>query len=102
MDQDKLRSIISPQVEEYFNKNWISTYVPYEVALNAESKDHIINIGTSIMMNVLGYNTYPGSFIQAILRNDLQGSVGQADHINIKALAFYATMKYNLSIELPK
>ena len=99
MNDELARSLIKPQVKEYLDKNWIGCYVPYDIYFNPEFVDHVLNIGTTIMMNKIGINTQPGSFIKSILNNDLAGSVGHADHINIKVIPFYSTMLYNLSIE---
>jgi hypothetical protein len=52
------------------------------------------------MMNRLGFNTYPGSFVQAVLDDKLSAAFAKADSINQKSLRFYATMMYSLSINI--
>lgn len=86
------------EVTKYFHENNISTHVPFNLILDKEAVSHIINIGTSIMMNRIGVNTYPGSFVRAVLENDLRGAFSQADSINSQVLRFYITMIHNLSI----
>jgi hypothetical protein len=97
---EKATEVIKVQVEEYLRKNWIGTYVPPEVIFNSEMFESVVRTGTSIMMNKVGIDTRPGSFVRAILNNDLNGAVGHGDHVNIRVIPFYATMKYNLSIEI--
>jgi hypothetical protein len=86
------------EVAKYFHENNISTRVPFNIILDKEAVSHIINIGTSIMMNRIGVNTYPGSFVKAVLDNDLHGAFSRADSINSQVLGFYITMMHNLSI----
>lgn len=38
------------------------------------------------MRHYLEYGIKPGSFLYAVLSNDLAGAVGKADHINLKCL----------------
>ena len=86
------------EVAKYFHENNINTRVPFNIILDKEAVSHIINIGTSIMMNRIGVNTYPGGFVRAVLENDLHGAFSRADAINSQALGFYITMMHNLSI----
>jgi len=91
---------IQKAVKDYLDRNWTTTHVPMEVMSNSESREHVIQIGTNIMANVMGIETNPGSFVKAVINNDLQESVGRADNINVRMLPFYVTMKYNLSVTL--
>ncbi len=91
---------IRTNVEVYLMKNAESCNVPITSLLNLDSRDHIINIGTSIMANRLGIETYPGSFVKAILENDLYEAINRADSVNRGAIAFYVTMIHNLGINL--
>jgi hypothetical protein len=72
------------------------TLIPIGVMSNPESMQHITNIGAAIMMNKWEINTNPGSFVTAILENDLEGAVNNADSINRDMLPFYVTLKYNM------
>jgi len=98
--REQLVAKVNKAVEAYFDKNATNTRVPLHLIVDGEAKSHIINIGTSIMLNRLGVNTYPGSFVQAVLDNDLQGAFSRADNINSQVLGFYITMMYNLGIEI--
>ena len=81
-------------VSEYMIRN--SHLIPIHHLMNPESVEHITNIGTSIMMNKWGINTQPGSFVTAVLNNNLEESVNRADNVNMHLLPFYVTLKYNL------
>ena len=98
--REQIESKVRKAVSEYFDKNAESTRVPLHIVLQDETKGHVINIGTSIMMNRIGIDTYPGSFVKAILDNDLHGAFSRADHINSQVLGFYITMMYNLGIDI--
>lgn len=91
---------IRTNVEVYLMKNAESCNVPITSLLSLDSRDHIIDIGTSIMANRLGIETYPGSFVKAILENDLYEAINRADSANRGAIAFYVTMIHNLGINL--
>lgn len=94
---EEAQKIVREKVSDYLVENAQSTGVPIEI-LFGEEREHVVNIGTSIMMNKLGFNTFPGSFVQAVLNNDLAGAFGRADSINRQCLGFYATMTFNLGI----
>lgn len=85
---------IRTEVGKYAIRN--AHLIPIGILTDPESFNHVKNIGTSIVMNHWGINTNPGSFVQAILDNDLELSVGKADSTNIQLLPFYVTLKYNL------
>ena len=58
--------------------------------------DHIINIGVSILSYKWELETHPGSFVKAVVDNDLMGAFAKADHINQKVLKIYCKMLYNI------
>ena len=91
---------IKAKVEVYLIKNAESCGVPVTSLINDEAKEHIVSIGASIMANRLGIETYPGSFVKAVLDNDLYGAINRADSINRGAIPFYVTMIHNLGIDL--
>ena len=96
---DEAQKIIREKVSDYLERNAQSTGVPIQI-LFGEEREHVVNIGTSIMMNRLGFNTYPGSFVQAVLDNNLTSAFSRADSINRQCLGFYATMICNLGINI--
>ena len=98
LTRDQKMEKIREKVEAYLFKNAESCNIPITSLISDEAKNHIINIGTSIMANRLGIETYPGSFVKAILDNDLYESINRADSVNRGAIAFYVTMIHNLGI----
>jgi hypothetical protein len=100
LTRDQKMEKIRANVEVYLMKNAESCNVPITSLFVDESKNHILDIGTSIMANRLGIETYPGSFVKAILENDLYEAINRADSINRGAIAFYVTMIHNLGINL--
>jgi hypothetical protein len=89
------RDRIKTEVAKYLTKN--AQLVPMGLILDQESTNHIIDIGTSILMHKwrVGYLS-PGSFVEAVASNDLMRSVGCADGVNKQCLAFYVTLMLNL------
>lgn len=60
-----------------------------------DAREHIISIGTSILATRWEIGVGGGSFVQAIVDNDLGQSFGRADNINVKAIHFYVSLLYN-------
>lgn len=89
---------IRANVEVYLIKNAESCNLPITSLFVDTERNHIIDIGTAIMANRLGIETYPGSFVKAILDNDLYEAVNRADTVNRGAITFYVTMIHNLGI----
>lgn len=98
--REQAQEIVVKEVTDYLDKYGASTGVPMHILMSRESRDHVISIGTSIMMNRLEFNTFPGSFVQAILDNSLSGAFAKADSINQQCLRFYTTMMYSLGIDI--
>ena len=71
MDLLSARNIITPFVENYLRDNWILSYIPPDLYFNEEERLHVIKTGTTIIMNLNGFDTNPGSFVRAVLDNDL-------------------------------
>lgn len=84
-------------VENYFKENGAST-IPISTLLNDGSKDHIINIGTSILCTKWDIGYPGGSFVQAVVSNNLREAIGRGDNINIQALKFYCQLMYNVGM----
>ncbi len=90
------REKIQAAVSEYFVKN-AQNYIPNFVYLSEDDKNHIVNIGTSIICTRDGVGYPGGSFVQSIVSNDLRGSFATADHINQQCIRFYVMMMYNMA-----
>ena len=94
--REQAHEIAVKKVTAYLDEYGVSTGVPMHILMDKESRDHVISIGTSIIMNRSGFNTNPGSFVQAVLDNSLSGAFAKADSINQQCLRFYTTMMYSL------
>ena len=98
--REQAQEIVAKEVNAYLNKYGESTGVPMDILMDIESRSHVEAIGTSIMMNKLGFNTFPGSFVQAVLDNNLHSAFNRADSINQKCLRFYVSMMYSIGINI--
>jgi hypothetical protein len=92
---DQIQTVRS-LVEDYFDQNASnSIYDRAEVEWN---RDHIINIGTSILCTKWKIGYEGGGFVQAVVDNNLTRAVSNADATNIKALKFYCQLMYNVGM----
>ena len=67
------------------------------VTLTEEEMNHVIDVGTSVLQTRDG-GIPGGSFVQAIVKNDLSGSYNRADSINRKVIPFYIILKDHVTI----
>lgn len=66
------------------------------VVLMIDEIDHVENMIVSLISARDGYGLPTGSFVQAVLDNDLRGAFGRADHINRKALIVIVSANENI------
>lgn len=84
-------------VEKYFESNAPHS-VPLYILSDPSARDHIIQIGTSILCTKWKIGYLGGSFVQAVVNNDLRGAMGSADTVNVQALKFYCQLMYNVGM----
>jgi len=60
--------------------------------------DHIVQIGTSILCTRWNVGYAGGGFVQAVVDNDLQRAIANADSTNVRALKFYCQLIYNVGM----
>jgi len=60
-----------------------------------EVVDHIKNMCMSILQTKYKIGYPGGSFVQAVVDNDLMGAFGRADHINKDFIWLYVELLYN-------
>ena len=65
--------------------------------LTAEEISHVTSVGVSVLQTRDG-GTPGGSFVQAIVHNDLSGSYNRADSTNRKVIPFYIILKDHVTI----
>lgn len=83
---------IKELVVNYYNSNFFKIMGYY---LNNDDKEHVINIGTSILCTKWNIGYPGGSFAQAVVNNDLMETFSRADDINSKVIKFYVHLIYN-------
>ena len=94
MDTQKQIQLVSEIVTEFFDENAMYTGID---DMNEENKNHIINIGTSILCTKWEIGFEGGGFVRAVVDNDLMKAVGSADGTSLKGLKFFASLLYNTS-----
>ena len=65
--------------------------------LTEEEISHITSVGVSVLQTRDG-GIPGGSFVQAIVKNDLSGSYNRADSTNRKVIPFYIILKDHVTI----
>ncbi len=67
------------------------------VTLTTEEMNHVTSVGVSVLQTRDG-GIPGGSFVQAIVNNDLSGSYNRADSTNLRVIPFYITLKDHVTI----
>ena len=65
--------------------------------LTDEEISHVTSVGVSVLQTRDG-GIPGGSFVQAIVKNDLSGSYNRADSTNRKVIPFYIILKDHVTI----
>ena len=94
MERIEQIKIVKKLVEVSFDENAMYTGID---DMNEENKNHIINIGTSILCTKWEIGFEGGGFVQAVVANDLMKAVGSADGTSLKGLKFFASLLYNIA-----
>ncbi len=89
--------IVKKEVINHFNQNAEYTGV---ANLGESEKDHIIQIGTSILCTKWKVGYEGGSFVQSFVNNDLMGAIGRADGTSYKGFKFFASLMYNVGMPM--
>lgn len=71
---------------KYEFDQWYGSQI--SVTLTEEEMNHVINVGVSVLQTRDG-GIPGGSFVQAIVKNDLSGSYNRADSVNKRVIPFY-------------
>lgn len=83
-------------VKRFLNVNGVY-YIEGFNLLRNEDKNHIINIGTNIMVSYWGMtNEKQSKFVEDFLNNDLDGVLCSTDNLKLKCLKFFSSLKNNL------
>jgi len=68
-----------------------------KVTLTEEEMNHVTSVGVSVLQTRDG-GISGGSFVQAIVKNDLSGSYNRADSTNSRVIPFYIILKDHVTI----
>ena len=68
-----------------------------KVVLTEEEMNHVTSVGVSVLQTRDG-GIPGGSFVQAIVNNDLSGSYNRADSTNLRVVPFYIILKDHVTI----
>ena len=82
------------RVQQEFDQ-WYSNQM--RVTLTEEEMDHVKSVGVSVLQTRDG-GIPGGSFVQAIVKNDLSGAYNRADSTNSRVIPFYITLKDHVTI----
>lgn len=96
----EVHEIIRQQVREFMERNHILAGITH-LFIDDEYREHIITCGTSILCTKYGIGYSGGSFVQAVVDNDLRETFARADSTNSEAIKFYCLLMYNVSPNIP-
>lgn len=88
--EEEIKSTVEEFMTSVLNRvGWEPFYMDDEVV------DHAKNMCYSILCTKYKVGYPGGSFVQAVVDNDLMGAFGRADHINKHLLWMYVELLYN-------
>jgi hypothetical protein len=90
-------SVVRQLVEDYCAREM---YLTHGFSPSDEEYQHILNIGESILCTKWNVGYPGGSFVQAVVENNLQLAVTRADYINRKYIPLYIGLMQ--SVDFPK
>jgi hypothetical protein len=90
--EEKIRAHVDKSIDLYKDQCGIAFGMHAAVQ---SSREHIVNIGTSVLCTKWEVGFPGGSFVQAVVNNDLHGALGRADNINQDCIKFYSMLLYN-------
>lgn len=93
--EERIQAAVEKRISEYSSQGRDVAFSL--VASTTESREHIIRIGTSILCTKWKVGFPGGSFVQAIVNNDLMETFGRADDVNLNCIRFYVSLVYNQS-----
>jgi hypothetical protein len=81
---------VQKEFEDWYRRAPMETLTDEEIS-------HITSVGVSVLQTRDG-GVPGGSFVQAIVKNDLSGSYNRADSTNRKVIPFYIALKDHVTI----
>ena len=87
------QDLVRNEVEKFYEENGADCGLAYMLA---EQRNHILDIGTSILCTKWNVGYPGGGFVQAFVANDLMNAIGRADSTTIKGFKFFGMLVYNV------
>ena len=81
---------VKQEFEDWYRRAPMETLTDEEIS-------HVTSVGVSVLQTRDG-GVPGGSFVQAIVKNDLSGSYNRADSTNRKVIPFYIILKDHVTI----
>lgn len=94
MNIEEKMKMVRDLVSNYLADN--HNLIPNQHRINPEDISHIENIGTSILCTKWNVGYPGGSFVQAVVDNDLNGAFSKADSVNRDCILFYVSLMTNV------
>ena len=89
-DIQEYKDKVKQEFEDWYRRAPMETLTEEEIS-------HITSVGVSVLQTRDG-GIPGGSFVQAIVKNDLSGSYNRADSTNRKVIPFYIILKDHVTI----
>ena len=89
-DIQEYKDKVKQEFEDWYRRAPMETLTDEEIS-------HITSVGVSVLQTRDG-GVPGGSFVQAIVKNDLSGSYNRADSTNRKVIPFYIILKDHVTI----
>ena len=94
MNVEEKMKMVRDMVSDYMVEN--DNLIPIQHSLDPEDISHIENIATSILCTKWNVGYLGGSFVQAVVDNDLKGAFNRADSVNRDCMLFYVSLMTNV------
>jgi hypothetical protein len=89
-DIQEYKDRVQQEFEDWYRRAPMETLTEEEII-------HVTSVGVSVLQTRDG-GIPGGSFVQAIVKNDLSGSYNRADSTNRKVIPFYIILKDHVTI----
>lgn len=87
--EEDIKNVVDDFITNKLTNNWEPIY------MDNETEEHVKQMCVSILCTKHKIGYPGGSFVQAVVNNDLMGAFGKADQINKKFIGLYAELLYN-------
>lgn len=87
--EEDIKNVVDEFITNKLTNNWEPIY------MDNETEEHVKQMCVSILCTKHKIGYPGGSFVQAVVNNDLMGAFGKADHINKNFIGLYAELLYN-------